>query len=69
MTNLFRGVMGEESVGMNGALDPLEKEIDGVLGRGVEIGLSPCDDVKVDIRFNQEDLAVPIALPGGSSDP
>ena len=44
---------------IKGALEPFEKEIDGVLGRVLDRGLALCDAVIVDIRLSHDDLAVP----------
>ena len=45
-----------------GALDEFENEIDGVLGRGVELRLPCCDNERVDIRRSHEGLDDPISL-------
>ena len=45
-------------VGKIGALEALEKDMEGVLGRGVFVGLPFRDDENVDMRRSQDDLAV-----------
>lgn len=67
-TNLFRDVEGEAVVGMMGAPDPLENEIEGVFGREEEVRLSTWNDENVDIRRNQVDFAVPVPVPIRSED-
>ena len=59
-TSLFRGVMGPAigAVGKMGALEALEKDIEGVLGRGVFVGLPLRDDENVEMRRSQNDFVV-----------
>ena len=45
-----------EAVGKMGAFDALEKDMEGVLGRGVFVGLPLRDDENVDMRRSQDDL-------------
>ena len=47
--------------GSIGAVEPLENEIDGEPGGGVDIGLSSLDMDKVDLRRNQ--FGLPVLLP------
>lgn len=68
-TNLFRDVDGEAVVGMMGALDRLENEMEGVFGREEAVALSRWNDENVDIRRNQVDLAVPVPVSNRSEDP
>ena len=56
--------------GRIGAVDPLENDIDGEPGGGVEIGLSSLDIDNVDLRRNQDGLTVllPLNSKAGDSD-
>ena len=47
-----------DAVGRMGALEALEKDMEGVLGRGVFVGLPLRDDENVDMRRSQDDFAV-----------
>ena len=64
-TSLFRDNVGELwSVvgGRIGAVDPLENDIDGEPGGGVETGLSSLDIDNVDLRRNQDGLTAVLPL-------